>query len=76
MAKKKVMLPKKSHLNWGIASTEKAPGLRLEGAIFGLVMIGHPWEKRKRKLKADDNRLVNRCLALSIQALNSRAKDY
>jgi len=42
MAKKKATLPKKSHLNSGIDSTEKAPGLRIGGSMVGVVMIEHP----------------------------------
>jgi hypothetical protein len=42
IAKKKATLPTKSHLNSGIDSTEKTPGLRIEGSIEGVVMVKHP----------------------------------
>jgi hypothetical protein len=42
MAKKKATLPKNSHRNSGIASTEKAPGFAAEGFSVGVVMVVYP----------------------------------
>jgi hypothetical protein len=42
MAKKKPTLPKNSHRNSGIDSTEKAPDRRTGGSMAGVVMIVHP----------------------------------